>query len=220
MTLVSTLAQEDRQGIIAVCDILAPLFVRDPKDEQAAALVAQLAGLDAAALAEEWPFCTSDEVLPGLAALIDGARTAQVSPDDAHRAWRRLFVGPNHLVAPPWGSVYTDHEKVKFGESCIELGVWMRKHGIASLGPKGEPADHIGTMLALLAWLAQNRPELAEEYLAKHLLTWAEHYLALLADAARDEHELYRGLALAAAATLSGMRETLNLEVSYPRYFM
>lgn len=212
--------QDTCRDIAVACDILAPLFLRDPKDEQVRALIAQLAGLHAADLAEEWPFCTADEALLGLRSLCEGACSAAADIESAHRAWRRLFVGPNHLVAPPWGSVYTDHEKVKFGESCIELGVWMRRRGIDNLGPKGEPADYIGTMLALLRWLAQNRPELVEEYLAEHLLTWAGHYLDLLAKAALAEHELYRGLALLAKATLEGLQRELALEVVYPRYFM
>lgn len=211
---------ETCHDIAAACDILAPLFLCDPKGEQAQALVAQLAVLDARELAEEWPFCAAEEALPGLQLLVAGARSAQADPETLCRAWRRLFVGPNHLVAPPWGSVYTDHEKVKFGESCIELGVWMRRRGIANLGPAGEPADHIGTMLALLCWLAQNRPELVEEYLTEHLLTWAGHYLDLLAEAAQAEHELYCGLALLAKATLDGLQRELGLKVAYPRYFM
>lgn len=212
--------QEICKEVVAACDVLVPLFLCDPKDERGQALVAQLANLDAGELAEEWPFCTADEALPGLQLLVAGARNAQSDPEALRRAWRRLFVGPNHLVAPPWGSVYTDHEKVKFGESCIELGVWMRRCGIANLGPTGEPADHIGTMLALLCWLAQNRPELVEEYLADHLLTWSGHYLDLLAETAATEHELYQGLALIAKVTLDGLQREMELEVVYPRYFM
>lgn len=208
------------QEIIAACNILAPLFLRDPKDAQLKDLVAQLSSLDAAELAAEWPFCSEQETLPGLQALIDGARDAQEDRESLRRAYRHLFVGPNHLVAPPWGSVYTDHEKVKFGESCIELSVWMRRCGVESLGPKGEPADHIGTMLALLCWLAQNRPDLVEEYLTEHLLTWAGHYLDLLAQTAKSEHGLYCGLALLTKATLEGLQRELDLEVAHPRYFM
>lgn len=208
------------QGIVAACDIIAPFFLRDPKDEQLKALVMQLAGSDMAELAAEWPFCSQEEALPGLTALIEGAQKSQVDNEALRRAYRRLFIGPNHLVAPPWGSVYTDHEKVKFGESCIELGVWMRRCGIKSTGPEGEPADHIGTMIALLGWLAQEHPELVEEYLRDHLLTWAGHYLELLGPVAREEHELYHGLALLAHATLDGLRRELGIEVKYPRYFM
>lgn len=211
---------ETCQQVTVACNILAPFYLHDPKEPQLQELVAQLASLEAEELTAEWPFCAEQEASPGLVSLIGGARRAQADIEPLRRAYRRLFVGPNHLVAPPWGSVYTDHEKVKFGESCIELGVWMRRRGIQSLGPKGEPADQIGTMLALLGWLAQERPELAEEYLLDHLLTWAGHYLDLLVPVAREEHELYHGLALLTRATLDGLQHKLGLKVVYPRYFM
>ena len=48
--------------------------------------------------------------------------------DNEELVWeyRRLFVGPGHLPAPPWGSVYTDHECVIFGEATLALRAWMR----------------------------------------------------------------------------------------------
>ena len=42
--------------------------------------------------------------------------------------YRRLFVGPGHLPAPPWGSVYTDRECVIFGEATL-IGI-QRERGL------------------------------------------------------------------------------------------
>lgn len=98
--------------------------------------------------------------------------------------YRRLFVGPGHLPAPPWGSVYTDRECVIFGEATFALRAWMRACGIERATDERTPEDHIGLMLALLSFLAVERPELVDDFLRDHLLTWAPHYLDALEEAA------------------------------------
>lgn len=151
----------------------------------------------------------------------DGAASALGAPQAASRSFHHLFVGPGHLEAPPWGSVYTDHEKVRFGESCLELGLWMRRRGIERLAAQTEPADHFGCMLSLLGWLAEHRPELVGEYLSEHLLTWAQHYLERLRPVAQREGQpLYCGAAELASELLAAVQERMGLQVAYPRYFM
>ncbi len=137
--------------------------------------------------------------------------------DDLVWEYRRLFVGPGRLPAPPWGSVYTDHDCVIFGESTLTLRAWMRARGIQRLGDERTPEDHIGLMLALLSFLAAERPELVDEYLRDHLLTWAPHYLEGLAEAA--DHSFYRGLARLTRATLLGMQQERELAVNLPRFY-
>ena len=126
-------------------------------------------------------------------------------------------MGPGRLPAPPWGSVYTDHDCVIFGESTLALRAWMRARGIQRLGDERTPEDHIGLMLALLSFLAAERPELVDEYLRDHLLTWAPHYLEGLAEAA--DHPFYRGLARLTRATLLGMQQERELAVNLPRFY-
>lgn len=131
--------------------------------------------------------------------------------------YRRLFVGPAAKAAPPWGSVYTDREQVAFGASTLELRAWMRSHGVARLGGEKDPEDHIGLMLALMAWLAQNQPADLDEFLRLHLLPWAGHFLDLMAAAA--EHPFYEGLARLTHATLDGIQAARDIQVEYPRFY-
>lgn len=131
--------------------------------------------------------------------------------------YRRLFVGPAAKAVPPWGSVYTDREQVAFGASTLELRAWMRSHGVARLGGEKDPEDHIGLMLALMAWLAQNQPADLDEFLRLHLLPWAGHFLDLMAAAA--EHPFYEGLARLTHATLDGIQAARDIQVEYPRFY-
>jgi TorA maturation chaperone TorD len=137
--------------------------------------------------------------------------------DDVVWEYRRLFVGPGHLPAPPWGSVYTDRECVVFGESTLALRAWMRAVGVERLADERTPEDHIGLMLALLSFLAAERPELVDDYLRDHLLTWAPHYLEALEEAA--EQPFYTGLARLTRLTLAGLQRERGLTVELPRFY-
>ena len=206
------------------CNLLAPLLLEDPARPALAPLLRRLAAADAAQLAGEWPLCrlgAEDALETACAQLVDGARLALDQPLLVSRSFHHLFVGPAHLVAPPWGSVYTDHEKVRFGESCLDLHLWMRRQGIERLTDETEPADHIGRLLSLLSWIAAQRPELVEEYLREHVLTWSHHYFELLAPVAEAEGcPLYCAVGMLADELLLSAQERMGLEIRYPRYFM
>lgn len=113
--------------------------------------------------------------------------------------------------------MYTDRECVVFGEATLALRAWMRRIGVARTTDERTPEDHIGLMLALLAYLAEERPELTDEYLRDHLLTWAPHYLEALEEAA--DHPFYQGLAALTRSTLLGLQEARGLEVVTPRFY-
>lgn len=63
----------------------------------------------------EWPY-GSEEEKQRIASLL-----AQTTYQDETlaQAYQRLFIGPYALPAPPWGSVYLDHENVLFGDSTL-----------------------------------------------------------------------------------------------------
>ena len=79
-------------------------------------------------LVNEWPYGTAEEK-KGAALLLKEAR--KLSLETLDREFHHLFVGPNDLEAPPWGSVYLDSEAVVFGDSCMSLVRWMKENGIA-----------------------------------------------------------------------------------------
>lgn len=213
-------AQDDLDGIAFVGNALAPFFLNDPSkgtlDEQLAAFAA----LDVSAAAEEWPFVADETAVEALALMRRGAIGAAASSEGADALmweYRRLFVGPQALPVPPWGSVYTDRDCVVFGGTTLELRAWMRKHGIERTGDERTPEDHIGLLLSMLSWAAQVKPELAGELLALHILPWSSHMLDQLVAAAK--HPFYEGLARLAKASLEGMQDEFDLDVITPRFY-
>lgn len=213
-----TEATEPVDAIVFAGASLAPFFLNDPRTGDAADAFAALAELDVAAAAAQWPFA-GDEVAAvegALAAMKEGL-AAGADHDDVVWEYRRLFVGPGHLPAPPWGSVYTDRECVVFGESTLALRAWMRTVGVERLADERTPEDHIGLMLALLSFLAAERSELVDDYLRDHLLTWAPHYLEALEEAA--EQPFYAGLARLTRLTLVGLQRERGLTVELPRFY-
>lgn len=213
-----TEATEPVDAIVFAGASLAPFFLNDPRTGDAADAFAALAELDVAAAAAQWPF-VGDEIAAvesALAAMKEGL-AAGADHDDVVWEYRRLFVGPGHLPAPPWGSVYTDRECVVFGESTLALRAWMRAVGVERLADERTPEDHIGLMLALLSFLAAERPELVDDYLRDHLLTWAPHYLEALEEAA--EQPFYVGLARLTRLTLVGLQRERGLTVELPRFY-
>ena len=213
-----TEATEPVDAIVFAGASLAPFFLNDPRTGDATDAFAALAELDVAAAAAQWPF-VGDEIAAvesALAAMKEGL-AAGADHDDVVWEYRRLFVGPGHLPAPPWGSVYTDRECVVFGESTLALRAWMRAVGVERLADERTPEDHIGLMLALLSFLAAERPELVDDYLRDHLLTWAPHYLEALEEA--TEQPFYVGLARLTRLTLVGLQRERGLTVELPRFY-
>ena len=122
-----------------------------------------------------------------------------------------LFVGPNQLVAPPWGSVYLDHESVVFGESLIHLRDFLQQHQVEFTANQNEPEDHFGLMLMLAAYFAENRPELLSEFLSKHLFTWSDRYLELLIST--EDSAFYQGIAKLTQLTLEQWKSDFALQI-------
>lgn len=205
-------------GIAFVGDALAPLFLNDPVKGAAGASFAAFAALDVDAAAAEWPFVDDEAARDALGDMQRALVDAGGAPDDDMMwEYRRLFVGPAPKAAPPWGSVYTDRECVVFGEATLDLRQWMRESGVTRLGEEKDPEDHIGLMLAMMAWLADHRPEKLDEFLRLHFLTWADHFLGIMEDA--TSHPFYNGLARLTRASLEGIRAARGLEIDYPRFY-
>jgi TorA maturation chaperone TorD len=205
----------DFETASAAIDMLGALFGNDPKrDDAAAAVLGSLADMDVEALAADWPFVDADTCAPLLRRLQEGALG---DSDELAKDYRRLFVGPNALKAPPYGSVYTDPDQVLFGASTLELRSWLDEVGIGVDNDEVAPEDHIATMLSLAAWIMRVKPAVLTEYLEKHLLTWAPHYLDELEAAAGDG--FYGCLAALAMLTLEGARDQLGLRIEVPRFY-
>jgi len=155
----------------------------------------------------EWPYLTASA-----AADIEALLQQSLSEEEScEEAFQRLFVGPYALPAPPWGSVYLDKESVLFGDSTLKLREWMRQHGVEPHLDQAEPEDHIGLMLMMASWLAENDARHLDTFLAEHLLPWSSRYLALLEQGA--VHPFYQAVARLAQITLEGWQSFCSLAV-------
>lgn len=208
-------SSQELASVALVGEVLAPFFLEDPKLGTAGASFQAMASLDVDAAASEWPFVDAPNASECLVMMRDGL-SAGVD-DGLIWEYRRLFAGPGHKAAPPWGSVYTDRESVMFGTSTLDLRQWMREQGIERLGDANDPEDHIGLMLELMVWIARNRPECLDDYLRLHLLTWAPHFLELVER--ETSHLFYRGLARLTRSSLEGIRDARDLHVEIPRFY-
>ncbi|EOC0417161.1 Tat proofreading chaperone DmsD [Cronobacter malonaticus] len=189
---------------IACCArILGALFYYSPDAPEARAIID---ALRTPGWEREWP-CALDTTR------MAGFHTLNTGDETLAQAWQRLFIGPDALPAPPWGSVWLDRESVLFGESTLALQGWLRDNAIAFETPLNEPADHIGLLLLLAAWLAERgKNRELDELLAWHLLPFAPRFLEVFC--ARAQHPFYEALGELTRATLTHWHSGLLMPVS------
>ncbi|WP_404471038.1 Tat proofreading chaperone DmsD [Vreelandella venusta] len=151
--------------------------------------------LNDGSLAAAWPYAAGAPLLTTLSE----ARQQPLLED----AYQQLFIGPEALAAPPWGSVYLDPEQVLFGDSHQALKHFLEQEtGLALATAQREPLDHFGLLLLLLGQLAlEEREDGVNRLLGEFLLPWSWHYLEQLEK--HSPHPFYRSLAQLSATTLS-----------------
>lgn len=123
----------------------------------------------------DWP-----ELWPEQAEVISGLQPELAQQDRAvlQQQWQWLFIGPAHLPAPPWGSVWLDPEHALQGDSTLRLRDFLHAQGMMLNTDHPEPVDHIGLMLFQAAWLAmENRSRALLTLINHHLLSWLPHYV-------------------------------------------
>lgn len=194
---------QDLASFALAARALGALFYFAPDSEEAAPLVSALHGGD---WQEVWPL--PDAVLAPLADAF-----SKPGEEPLARAWQRMFIGPDALPAPPWGSVWLDRESVLFGDSTLALRQWMREQAIDIASAQNEPEDHIGTLLLLAAWLVENgRQAECNQLLAWHLLPWSGRFLSVFQQQAK--HPFYVALAQLAQLTLNDWQSRLLIPVA------
>ncbi len=205
--------QPSRMSRIALTGrILGTLLYIDPTSPEAQPLIETL---QQTGWADEWP--TPPENMAALADEITRGLT-QDGEETLAEAFQRLFIGPYALPAPPWGSVWLDKENVLFGHSMMALRHWMRGLGIESHREQNEPDDHIGTLLMLCAWLAeQEYQQQVDELLAWHILPWSGRFLEVFT--AEANHPFYRALGELTSLTLAQWQQELLIPVAQKELF-
>lgn len=160
------------------------------------------------------PASEGEEAQENLSETMAGVMVAlrQVRQDPAAAAaaaadYERLFVGPDHLPAPPWESVYRTEEHLLCGAPCLEVRAAYRAAGLEVTGGHAVPDDHISFELAFMSVLCSRAAEALERgedpepwlsqrsaFLREHLLTWAPAFAADVQRHAATDY--YRALAL------------------------
>ncbi len=166
---------------------------------------------------DEWPLAADrDDVKAGLATLRTGL---SVSLAELNTDYADLFVGPNALKAPPWGSVYLNEEQLTFGETTLEVRAFFHQHGMAIETGEQEPDDHLGLMFAFLAWLGESALEQEDNqsqamlacfasiriFLSEHLLPWAPRLCELVEEQASTA--FYQGVGQVTHAVIAAMAD-------------
>ena len=148
--------------------------------------------------AEDWPELWPQQDKRALYLLVHVLLQVPTQQD-----WQRLFVGPNSLPAPPWGSVWLDPEHVLEGNSTQRLKAFLVEQKMVMQDADREPVDHIALMLMQAAFLAgEGRADALGLLLREHLLSWLPQFVEALN---RAEAGFYPALARLTLLTIEEM---------------
>lgn len=122
--------------------------------------------------------------------------------------YAKLFVGPNELIAPPYGSIYLDKERRVMGDSTIKTMELYREAGLAINDDFKELPDHIAVELEFMYYLVFKETEALEksdtytahkfikmqqEFLNSFLGLWINNFCEKIKNG--TDNEFYRALA-------------------------
>ncbi|KUO64433.1 MAG: hypothetical protein APF84_10695 [Gracilibacter sp. BRH_c7a] len=141
--------------------------------------------------------------------------------------YSNLFVGPGHLLAPPWESVYLTDDKLTFGSPTLEVREFFRKHGLEYERINNDPDDHFGLEMEFMSKLIQmERHHLENQnledairlsnehlfFLQEHVMKWADRFTQKVAEHAGTDY--FQGLALLTRGYLTWDYELLQNRIS------
>lgn len=145
--------------------------------------------------------------------LQQGALSLETAVAQLRDEYNRLFVGPGHLEAPPWESVYRSVDHLVFGEETLEVRKAFETFGLVTKKLNQEPDDHIALELEFMERLCGMALEAGDKgedpgyylqaqkrFLEEHLLEWAPAWAEDVYQAA--ESNFFKGLALSTRAFL------------------
>lgn len=205
MTSAAEQLSLEREPLIACGKVLGALFYLTPGEVMFDDCLGLIDNLP-----QQWPY--------GDATALAAIQQQLQQQQHLRTAHQTLFIGPGHLAAPPWGSVYLDEESVVYGSSTLAWRAFLREQQLTLDTGNNDPEDHFGLICWALAQLAeqQNWPG-AQTLLEQHLLPWSGHYLDLLQQHAPAG--FYQGLAALAALTLDNLRQIAGLHPAERRIY-
>lgn len=216
MTLTAmapTVAAERLDSFGAACTFLSRLFLRPPDDH----LIASVADAD---LWQQWPLHRDEWTERGLAGMhqaVTGEDRETV--EELARDYQRLFVGPAHVIACPYESVYLSDEHLIFEEQTLAVRHFYARFGLQAPSLNREPDDHLGLELDFLARLSVLGLDALDDgdlesvgavtdaigqFLTEHLLRWVFDCLERLHVGANTR--FYRGVSLLTEGAVHQLR--------------
>lgn len=209
----ATVSAEQLDAFAGACAFLSRALLRPPDQD----LVDRLAD---PGLWEQWPLRGDEWTDRGVdlmrQALVDGAGE---SLDDLRRDHQRLLLGPGHVLASPYESVYLSEEHLIFEEQTLSVRRCYARFGLQSPMLNREPDDHIGLELDFLGQLCQLALDGLDaghddvvhvvegaigDFLREHLLLWVHGFLDRLETGAVTR--FHRGLALLTRGAVQQLR--------------
>jgi putative dimethyl sulfoxide reductase chaperone len=94
--------------------------------------------------------------------------------DELSLAFARLFVGPFHLQAPPYGSVYLEPGNRVMGETTMAVNRFYEESGLSLDGDSPEMPDHMAVELEFMSYLLQRAMRAEEEGDTETYSFWVE----------------------------------------------
>jgi TorA maturation chaperone TorD len=125
--------------------------------------------------------------------------------DELTVEYARLFVGPLVLQAPPYGSVYLEHDKQVMGASTLAVMQFYRAAGLSMDAEFTEMPDHIAVELEFVSYLLQraaaedNQADImqwldqADSFRGRFLGPWYRRFCAAIRS--NSDHPFYQALA-------------------------
>lgn len=129
-------------------------------------------------------FASLNRCLPGKAYLAQDldAAMAGASQDELLIEYARLFVGPQELLAHPYGSVYLDGAKILMGDSTMDVIQRYREADFAINPDLKEVPDHIAFELEFLYLLCHNEAVAEAEQRCDDAADWSKRRERFLQD--------------------------------------
>jgi len=125
--------------------------------------------------------------------------------DKEKEEYRRLFIGPGPLAAPPWESYYRSKERLLFEKWTLQVRSLYHQFGLQSRKENNEPDDHLLIELEFmisLVHLSLHEKEIGrlldnlksqQEFLENHFLLWIPSFCTKVEE--ETDSRLYLGAA-------------------------
>lgn len=133
----------------------------------------------------DFPVRLDDEAGKALDQIDVAVRTIPMT--DLRADFKRLFVGPGPMQAPPWESVYRNEDHLLFDQHTIQVRVFYARHGMEFVRIHQMPEDAIAIELEFMRVLTERLTQAVEQndaeaeklllneqldFLRQHLLMW------------------------------------------------